>query len=474
MEMTTTEVLEGLSTAEVSEDNFNLFQLFLDQSDLVKFAKHIPSEDENEAILNMAYEIVNRTKVLLEEILEEIRKLRPDIVGLSAVTPSILKTARLASRIKDTYPSIPIVIGGPHPSALKLGIFKDFPRVDIGVIGEGEHTFLEIVEDRALEDIKGICYKVGKNEYRINDPRPLNKSLDHIPLSNLDLVDFNENRFVGAKPVAALPSMYVMASRGCPYRCIFCNKSVWGNIVRFRKPQRIIEEIKWLHERYGVKEIFFQDDTFNLNREWACEILSLIVDNGLNHIAFKTPFRANETLVDEELLKLMKDAGFWLVFYGIESGNQAMLDRMKKDLTINEIKRAIKLTHKVGLKTNASFMVGLPGENERTIIDTMNLIAELKPNFKGVPFATPLPDTEFERIAMKKGHILDFNYDLYDMSKCKVRTDELSRNELVYFSRKYYQTIVEKRPFWMPFKVFQIYNRARMGLKEIIAHRSKG
>lgn len=103
----------------------------------------------------------------------------------------------------------------------------------------------------------------------MNELRPPAKNLDYIPLPNLDLVDFNKNKFIGAKPVGALPSMHIMATRECPFHCTFCNKSVWVHTVRFRKPELILEEIKWLHEKYGVKEIFFQDDTFNLNRKWA-------------------------------------------------------------------------------------------------------------------------------------------------------------------------------------------------------------
>jgi len=357
---------------------------------------------------------------------------KPDIAGITMNTFQT-KSAKVISKIiKMVNKNILVVVGGPHPSALQLKIFEDFPYVDVVVVGEGERTFLEIVEGKDLEKIKGICYN-----NKMNELRPLAKNLDYIPLPNLDLVDFNKNKFVGAEPVGAQPTMYIMASRGCPFQCTFCNKSVWGNSVRFRKPELVIEEIKWLHEKYGVKEIFFQDDTFNLNRKWAEQIFNLIIENNLNKdIIYKTPFRANEKLVNKELLQLAKEAGFWLIFYGVESGNQEMLNRMRKGLTIREIKRAFELTHSVGLKTIGSFIIGLPGENKRTIEDTYNLWKELRPYVAGYSPAIPFPNTEFEKIVIEKKHLLVSNYDEYSPGVFIVRTDDLTKEDLEYWHKE--------------------------------------
>jgi len=366
------------------------------------------------------------------ELKNIVSRFKADIVGITMNTFQTKSVKEISKIVKEIDINILVVVGGPHPSALKLRIFKDFPYVDVVVVGEGEHTFLEIVEGKDLEQIKGICYN-----NKINEPRPLAKNLDYIPLPNLDLVDFNKNRFVGAQPVGAQPTMYIMASRGCPFHCTFCNKSIWGNTARFRKPELIIEEIKWLYEKYGVKEIFFQDDTFNLNRKWAEQIFNLIIENNLNkNIIYKTPFRANEKLVDKELLKLAKQAGFWLIFYGVESGNQDMLNRMRKGLTIREIKRAFELTHSVGLKTIGSFIIGLPGENKRTIEDTYNLWKELRPYVAGYSSAIPFPNSEFEKIVIRKGHLLIDDYDKYSLDTFVVRTDDLTKEDLEYYRRK--------------------------------------
>ena len=254
------------------------------------------------------------------------------------------------------------------------------------------------------------------------------KVLDHIPLTNLDLADITKYDSKGK-------SMFIMASRGCPYGCIYCNKSVFGKKVRFRKPEKILEEIKWLYNLYGITEIFFQDDTFNLRREWIDKILTLIIENGLNkNISYRAPFRANEKLVDEKLLSLAKEANFKTIFYGVENGNQDMLNRMHKGLTISEIKRAFKLTHDAGLDTIGAFIIGLPGETVETIKDSINLWKEIRPTHSGFTLATPFPNTQFENEVRESGHLVNSNYNDYYCGGSYVRTAKLTKNELKFYS----------------------------------------
>ncbi len=355
-----------------------------------------------------------------------ISSFEPDVVGVTMSTFQTKSAKEITKLVKEVNKDILVVVGGPHPSSLKLKILEDFPLVDVVVVGEGEHTFLEIVEGKDLNEIKGICY-----ENKINPARPLAQDLDYIPLPNLDLVGIN--KFIGDPISMAHPAMFTMASRGCPYHCIFCNKSVWGNTARFRKPELVIDEIRWLHERYGIKEIYFQDDTFNLNRRWAEEVLNLIIDNGLNEgIVYKTSFRANEKLIDEELLRLAVEAGFWGICCGIESGNQGMLDMMKKDLAIGEIRRLFELGHQVGLKVMPSFIIGLPSETKETINDSVALWRELKPYQASFGPAIPFPNTEFHSIAVEKNHLLVSDYDEYCQDKFVVRTDSLTKEDLEY------------------------------------------
>ncbi len=380
----------------------------------------------------------------IKELKQIVSSFNPDIVGITINTFQTKFAKLWLKAIKETNNNIITVIGGPHPSALGLEIFNDFSHADISVIGEGEFTFLEIVDGKNLDEIKGICYN-GK----INELRPSTTNLDHIPLPNLDLVNLDKYNGIGQGN-----SMFIMSSRGCPFHCIYCNKSVFGTKIRFRDPNKIINEIKWMHEKYGIKEIYFQDDTFNLNRKWIVEILTLIIDNNLNtDISYQAQFRANKNLVDEKLLELAKDANFKRIFYGVESGNQEMLDRMQKGLTIDEIKRAFKLTHNAGLNTIAAFIIGLPGENKITIQDTLNLWKELKPFYSGFTIATPFPNTVFEKSIIEKKHLLNAHYDNYRCGGSYIRTDELTRTELEYYTALLIfgqgHTWIHKLPFFL-------------------------
>jgi len=353
-----------------------------------------------------------------------VASFRPEIVGVTVNTFQTKSVKQITAAVKEIDRNITVVVGGPHPSALGLSIFSSFPHVDISVVGEGEHTFMEIVDGKDLKDIKGICYEGGNN-----GARDVAKDLDYIPLPNLDAIDMR--KFTGSDPLGAYPSMFLMASRGCPFQCTFCNKSVFGSHVRFRKPEAVVTEVEWLYKRYGVREVYFQDDTFNLNREWAERVLRLIIESGLNRrLVYKVAFRANNNLVDEELLQLAKQAGVWLVFYGVESGNQEMLDSMGKGLTVAEIRRAFDLTHKAGLKTIGAFIAGLPGETEATFRDTLRLWSDLRPHFTACGAAIPFPNTKLDDVLTRKGHKVITDYDEYSLSKVVVRTDALSTEQL--------------------------------------------
>ena len=358
---------------------------------------------------------------------------QPDIVGLSVTTFQTKSTKSITKLVKNAKPDMQVVIGGPHPSALGAEALKDFPDVDIAVIGEGERTIQEIVDNKRLADIKGICYRVGMEEV-ITVARPLIKGLDALPLPNLDLIKL-EN-FSCPAPIGNTPSMSVMGGRGCPFRCKFCSKAIFGNSVRMRSPERIVDEVSMLHKAWGIREIFFMDDTFNLKRDWAMEIFELLIKRGLNKLRYKVPFRVNEKLVDSELLRMAKRAGVWLIFYGVESGNQDMLDAMQKGINLDEIRRAFLLTHAVGIKTTASFIVGYPGDTNETLRQSLAFAKEIKPFWVGFSRLTPFPGTEVEATVRDNKHLLDADYDNYRPDKVLARTHALSGDEIDRWAKR--------------------------------------
>jgi len=349
-----------------------------------------------------------------EELIQYVRQEMPDVVGINVTTLNCKSARDLCKALKEKVPWAKVVVGGPHVSALGRNGVKYPPEADIWVVGEGDN----IIKDIAEGHIKtGIHY-----------PEML-PNLDNVPVLDFSLT--NLKNFSGTYPPGPLLGMFVMGSRGCPFGCTFCSRAVFGKTSRQRKPEMVVEEAERLVKDLRVKEVFFHDDTFNIRHEWSYELLSLLRKKGLDKKAiFRTPCRVNETLVTEELLKEMKATGFWLIFFGVESGNQQMLNSMKKGITTEEVKRAFRICHKVGIKPEASFIVGMPGETVGTIKDSIDLWKSIKPYWCSFSRAIPFPGTELYQEVKDKGHILTENFEDFSPSKMLVRTDSLTEIEL--------------------------------------------
>ncbi len=360
-----------------------------------------------------------------DDLMRELFAFTPDIVGITATTVQV-KSAREVARQARWWSEwankkVTIIAGGAHVNAIGREFLLSCPRLDAVCIGEGETAWIELLQGKPLGEIRNIFTKEGgSNSY-------MHPDLDEI--SNLpDLSLFDLGRFSGAIPEGPKPSMFVMGSRGCPFECICC-QNAWGKKVRYRSPESIIAEIKYLRSQ-GIKEVFFQDDNFNLNHDWAKEILSGIIACELNDIAYRLVFRCNEKLVTSELLRLARKAGVWIIFYGVESLSQRMLDGMRKGLTIAEIERAVRLTKEAGIRVQASFIIGLPGESKETIRETQEGLRKLNPDVYGCTPALPLPGTELRRLTQEKGHVVADDYEDYMLGQIVLGTDELSTDDI--------------------------------------------
>ncbi len=371
----------------------------------------LENEGHTVKVIHMMADGVN-----LKQLAGIVKDFDPEIVGITAITFQSRTLRETSKAVKDTNNSIVVVAGGSHISALiSMGysVALDYPDIDYFVRGEGEYMLGDLINQKVLP--------------KIINAKPSGKLT--IPPVNLGLVGMD--RYSGAYPPGPRPGMFVMGSRGCPYRCSFCSRSVFGNTVRYREPVAVVDDAERLAKDWGIKEIFFQDDTFNLNRKWAEEILRLIIKRKLNKkLCFRTPCRVNENLIDLDLLDMMKEAGFWLIFYGVESGSQIMLDRMNKGTTLDEIKRAFKLTQEAGIKAEASFIVGLPGETADTIQDSIKLYKEIKPDWGGFTRAIPFPGTELYKEAKQSGHLLIDSLDDIEVDKVMCRTEALTGDEI--------------------------------------------
>jgi len=362
-------------------------------------------------------------------VLRHVSASGADVVGVTMNTFQAARGAALVAAIRRRRRGIVTVVGGPHPSAMAAELLTNSPAIDVVCRGEGERTIVELADaleaGRPIDDVLGVSFRRG-GELHHNDDRPPIEDLDALPLPAYDLIG-DLHLYPGVAPVRQQPSMHVLASRGCPFQCVYCNKSVWGSRVRFREPTRVVDEIELLHTRHGIREIYFQDDTMNLRRGWFLTLCEELVARGLNTcMVFKAAFRVNQRLLDAALLERAREAGFWCIFYGVESGSQRVLDRIKKATTVEEIRRAFALTHTAGLKTIAAFMVGNLGETEETVAASVALAKELRPFHCGFSIATPLPGTEFYRIAQARGWLGSCDYRDWSTLAAVTRNERLS------------------------------------------------
>ena len=377
------------------------------------------------------------------ETIEEVKKFHPDMVGLTAVTPAIIKTVRLAMMIKDVLPDTTIVLGGPHFTALPEQTLLDHPVFDYGVIGEGEETFMDLIQalssGRPPADVPGIAFHES-GKIRVTTFRPAIRSLDSLPFPAWDLLDGFPGRYHPAVfKYKKLPSTHIISARGCPNNCIFCDTSVFGSKVRFHSSEYVLNMIELLVKRFGIKEIIFEDDQFLLKKERVAKICEGLVRTRLS-VSWCCSGRVN-TVNDLELLKLMKRSGCWQISYGIESASQDILDFARKDITVEQINNAVRLTDEAGILSKGYFIFGLPHETERTMENTIRFAKQLPLNDISVFMLTPFPGSKLYEIA---GHYGAMEKDFQKMNILDVVyvPDCLSREKLLYYQnlmmRKFY------------------------------------
>lgn len=293
-----------------------------------------------------------------------LEQFKPRIIGFSVLNANRWGAIELAKATKEFHSETTVVLGGVGATFLCEFFLKHFPQVDCVVTGEGEQTFLQLVEaiDKGstgdLGKIKGLVWKQGGRIIR-NDPVT--------PLPDLDLLP---------NPALHFKYEHVISSRGCPWACSFCGSPrFWGRKVRFHSPGYFVDQLQRLFNK-GVNFFYVSDDTFTLDKERVISICRLIIDRGLP-ITWQAISRVG--YVDEEILYWMRKAGCIQISYGVESGSAKIRSRLNKKLKDSDIRQAFRLTKKYGIMPRAYFIYGSPGETQKTIQETLDLISEIKP-----------------------------------------------------------------------------------------------
>ncbi|MBW1741773.1 MAG: cobalamin-dependent protein [Deltaproteobacteria bacterium] len=373
-----------------------------------------------------------------DETIEETKRFRPDIIALTAVTPAIIKTARLASRIKDIYPSIPIVIGGPHFTAVPEQTLMDYPVFDYGVVGEGEETVIDLVEalsaGRIPSDVPGVAFRQNGNIH-FAPPRAPIKDLDALPFPAWDLLDgFPEQYHPALFKYKRLPSTHIISARGCPNQCIFCDTSVFSRRIRFHSPAYVLEMVGYLVRDFNIKEIIFEDDQFLIKKERVAKICEGLLRAKWG-ISWCCSGRVN-SVNDLALLKLMKRSGCWQISYGIESASQKILDFAKKAITVDQIDKAVRLTHEAGILSKGYFMFGLPHETEKTMANTIRFAKRIPLTDISVFMLTPFPGSEMYEIADQHG-TMEKDFEKMNVLDVVYIPKGLSKEKLLHYQRRF-------------------------------------
>lgn len=347
----------------------------------------------------------------ISDIIKQTLEFKPDIIGISAVTPTFYKAKEVAEKLKEVI-SVPILIGGPHPTALPDETLS-YECFDIGVMGEAEETILELVkiienqDFTKLENVPGIVFRKDGRVVK-TALRPFIHDLDSIAFPARHLLPPLSAYHPTPATYKKLPIGTIMTSRGCPFKCTFCSRAVFGSSYRFRSPKNVVDELEILVKDSHAAEIRVWDDTFNADPKRAIAICDEIVKRKLS-ISWTCLARVN--FAKPEVLAAMKRAGCWQISYGIESGNNEILKNIKKGITIEMVREAVKETKRAGIASLGFFIIGLPGDTEQTMRQTIDFAKSLDLDAANFTICTPFPGTELYETLKQKGEIKKIEYD---------------------------------------------------------------
>ncbi len=402
--------------------------------------------------------------------IKEVRSWKPDVVGLSMLTPTAPKGYKAAKLVKEELgKDVIVVAGGPHPTymygeALSAG-------VDIVVRGEGEYTTLELVNvlekyglhRDALVKVRGIAFK-DNGKVTVTPNRPFIEDLDKLPWPARHLLPMDKYTLFG-KPIRVA---HVMASRGCPYGCIFCITSYfWGRRLRFRSPENVVSEIEYLVDKFKVKQIVFTDDELTVNRRFIYGLVEGLKSRGID-ITFACGSRVDH--VDKKILEFLYKNGCVALYFGVESASQETLDRIGKKIRVEQAEKVFKWIKSIGGFATASFILGFPWETIDDMKKTIEFAVKLDPDYAQFTVLTPYPGTPLYHYALKHNLIEDSNWEHYTTLKPVMRGFRFTRKQLERMLRYAYRRFYLRPRFILrELRAGRLGDIARIILRELFS-----
>jgi radical SAM superfamily enzyme YgiQ (UPF0313 family) len=368
----------------------------------------------------------------IEQFALRVRDIGPRLAIIETSTPSIEFDLETAAAVKEECPETFVALIGSHVTFFDQETLTENPAVDAVVRGEFEYTSADLA--RALDaggdlsQVLGITFRDVDGDVHRNADRPLFEPLDQMPFPARHIAKgegYRAGIYSGGYPTA------MISSRGCPYRCTFClwPDILYGHKFRARSAENVVDEIEEAVRVYGHDEIYFDDDTFTIDRQRVLDICRLIQERGLEHeVEWIAQCRVDT--VDREMLEAMKAANCGYILFGVESGSPKMLKKMKKGITLDKVRKAFKLTKDVGIKTQAFFLFGMPGETQETITETIEFAKVLNASSTQFAVAIPHPGTALYQECKTNGWLTSENWADYTSEECVIETPWLSAKEV--------------------------------------------
>ena len=353
----------------------------------------------------------------------DLKDFKPDAIIVSTTTGTIHGDFQAMRLAKEYAPNVTTLGRGEYLTINYETVLPEHPELDFILVGEPEATLYSVSSGKELKTIPGLAWLDGE-QIVTTGKRDLIESLDSLPFPARDLLQNNRYR----SPDSHNPITVVYANRGCPAKCIFCPAGVISNFrVRYREPEKIVEEIRECVEKYNVREFLFHGDTFTINKRWTLKLCDLLIEA-------KLPIRwgcnSRVDTICEERARKLKEAGCWVVAFGLETGNQEIMDKMKKGAKVDRAYKAVQVCKDAGLCVQGFFVVGMPWDTQETIDQTYTFAKKLDLDFFDFNIAAPLPGTELYDIVRDEGLMnTELNTDV-GYHKAAVRTFTLDSDQL--------------------------------------------
>lgn len=390
-----------------------------------------------------------------DELKEKINKIKPDIVGITTLTFTLIDAVKTAQIAKEVNNSIKTVLGGPHTTIYPEETAR-IEGIDFCVIGEGEKPMLELINNignpEKLKQIKGLAF-IADNKAINNGQSDFLQNLDNLPFPARKLTPYKK---YFSSMSSNFPITTMFTSRGCPYKCLFCDRPQLGKLFRARSAKNVVDEMEEC-VKMGIKEIFMYDDTFAVDMQRVMDICAEIKKR---NIIIAWDIRTRVNTVNEAMLKALKTAGCQRIHYGVEAGTTKILEALRKGITLEQAEKAFKLTKKTEIETAGYFMIGSPTETREDVLETIKFMKKLNPDYVHVTITTPYPETDLYRAGLAQKV---FPYDHWKKFAQNPSPDfvpplwekEMSRDELFSLLKKAYRSFY-MRPGYILKKIIKL------------------